>query len=190
MQTLIKSWVSLDKGAPPLSINLIRPKIRYLYLWPSCWQLYLSPRESLSHLDFYNLFFLAFSAANLRKSSYCVLVKLSGRASMLFYQSWGVCNNLTVYEKAKFSAIITLLSNNDPRGEQIVASETVIDMVAGSNNTKRRDVLKVIYWWVGITIHQNLHLCPMFTKNEQEIRVAGFYGRFYLLPRSHCNSSV
>ncbi len=34
-------------------------------------------------------------------------------------------------EKPNFRAIITLLSNNDSRGEQIVASETVIDMESG-----------------------------------------------------------
>ncbi len=33
-------------------------------------------------------------------------------------------------------------------------------------------------------------LMPNVYKNEQEIRVTGFYGRLYLLPRSHCNSSV
>ena len=64
---------------------------------------YLSPRGSLSHQDFCKLFCLAFSAANRRKSSYFVLVKLSACAVMLFYQSQGVCNNLTVNEKAKFS---------------------------------------------------------------------------------------
>ena len=31
---------------------------------------------------------------------------------------------------------------------------------------------------------------PNVYENEQEIRVTGFYGRFYLFPRSHCNSSV
>ncbi len=42
--------------------------------------------------------------------------------------------------------------------------------------------IKLFYWWIGIAIHQYLHLCPMFT-NEQEIRVTGFYGRFYLFRR-------
>ncbi len=34
-------------------------------------------------------------------------------------------------KKPNFRAIIALLSNNDPRGQQIVASETVIDMDSG-----------------------------------------------------------
>ncbi len=33
-------------------------------------------------------------------------------------------------------------------------------------------------------------LMPTVYKNEQEIGVTRFYGRFYLLPRPHCNSSV
>ena len=31
---------------------------------------------------------------------------------------------------------------------------------------------------------------PNAYKNAQEIRVTGFYGRLYLRPRSHCNSSI
>ena len=64
---------------------------------------YLSPRGSLSHQDFFKLFCLAFSAVKQRKSCYFVLVKLSACAGTLFYQSRGVCNNLTVTEKAKVS---------------------------------------------------------------------------------------
>ncbi len=30
------------------------------------------------------------------------------------------------------------------------------------------------YWWIGIIMSQNLHSCPMFTKNEQEIRFLGY----------------
>ena len=52
---------------------------------------------------FANCSCLAFSAANQGKSSYFVLVKMSTLAGTLFYQSWGVCNNLTGNEKAKFS---------------------------------------------------------------------------------------
>ncbi len=50
---------------------------------------YLSPRGSLSHQDFCNLFCLAFSARNQRKSSYFVLVKLSARAGTLFLPESG-----------------------------------------------------------------------------------------------------
>ena len=34
------------------------------------------------------------------------------------------------------------------------------------------------YRWVGITIPQNLHSCPMFTKNKQDISLLGFTADF------------
>ncbi len=92
---------------------------------------YLSPRGSLSHQDFCKLFCLAFSAVNRQKSSYFVLVKLSACAGTLFTGVRVCVTTLQSTKKPIFRAIITLLSNNDPRGEQIVVSETVIDMDSG-----------------------------------------------------------
>ncbi len=93
---------------------------------------YLSPRGSLSHQDFCNLFCSAFSAANQQKSSYFVLVKMSKSTGTLFFSRVGVCvTTLQSMKNPNFRVIITLLSNNDPRGEQIVASETVIVMDSG-----------------------------------------------------------
>ena len=49
---------------------------------------------------------------------------------------------------------------------------------------------KLNYWWVRITIPQNLHSCPMFTKNEQEIKLLGFTADFIYFLGRICNSSV
>ena len=73
-----------------------------------------------------------------------VLVKLSAHAGMLFFTRVGVY--VTALQSMKwpnFRAIITLLSNNDPSGEQIVASRTVIDMDSGFYNLHTTITLRV-----------------------------------------------
>ena len=74
---------------------------------------------------------LALSAAIQRKSSYFVLAKMSARAGTLFTSVFVCVTAIQSMKKPNFRALITLLSNNDPRGAQIVASETVIDMDSG-----------------------------------------------------------
>ena len=71
---------------------------------------------------------LALSTAIQRKSSYFVLVKMSASAGMLFISVFVYVTTIQSMKKPNFRAFITLLSNNDPRGAQIVARETVIDM--------------------------------------------------------------
>ncbi len=51
-------------------------------------------------------------------------------------------------KKPNFRAFITLLSNNDPRGEHVVASETVIDMDSEfypCSYILRRNLLYILY---------------------------------------------
>ena len=71
---------------------------------------------------------LALSVVNQRNSNFFVLVKMSARAGTLFTIVFVCVTTLQSMKKPKFRSLMTLLSNNDPRGEQIVSSETVIDM--------------------------------------------------------------
>ena len=75
--------------------------------------------------DYYHI---RISAVIQRKSSYFVLVKMSTPTGTLFNSVFVRVTTLQSMKKQNFSTLIILLLNNDLRGVQIVASETVIDM--------------------------------------------------------------
>ena len=81
-------------------------------------------------------------------------------------------------KKPNFRALITLLSNNDPRGEQIVASETVIDMDSEFYCFTNFSVYCVVICLVSLTSRMFIHFSGLQVRKRWTI-FRKLFGSFF-----------